>query len=65
MFKCLLQKSSKGLKIQTSEWYEVSFNLSNEALFELIAPGVAWKIIVKVDLSSNQFSQNYNIVWFE
>ena len=42
-------KSSKGLEIQTSEWYKVSFILSNEALFELIAPGVAWKIIVKVD----------------
>ena len=42
-------KSSKVLEIQTSEWYKVSFNLSNEALFELIAPGVAWKIIVKVD----------------
>ena len=42
-------KSSKGLGIQTSEWYKVSFNLSNEALFELIAPGLAWKIIVKFD----------------
>ena len=40
-------KSSK--EIQTLEWYKVSFDLSNEALFELIAPGVAWKIIVKVD----------------
>ena len=55
-------KSSKVLEIQTSEWYKVSFNLSNEALFELIAPGVAWKIIVKVDKSSNQFSQNSSIV---
>ena len=42
-------KSSKGLEIHTLDWYKVSFNLSNEALFELIAPGVAWKIIVKVD----------------
>ena len=32
----------------TSEWYKVSFNLSNDALFELIAPGVSWKIIFKV-----------------
>ena len=30
--------ASKGLEIQTSEWYEVSFNFTNEALFELIAP---------------------------
>ena len=29
------------LEIQTSEWYKVSFNLSNDALFELIAPRVA------------------------
>ena len=58
-------ESIKVLEIQTSKWYKVSFNLSNEALFELIAPGVAWKIIVKVDWSSNQFSQNSNIVWFE
>ena len=42
-------KSSKVLEIQTSEWYKVTFDLSNEALFEVIAPGVAWKIIVKVD----------------
>ena len=42
-------KSSKVLEIQTSEWYKVSFNLSNEALFELVAPGMAWKIIVKAD----------------
>ena len=42
-------RSSKVLEIQTSEWYKVSCNLSNEAFFELIAPGVAWKIIVKVD----------------
>ena len=42
-------KSSNVLEIQTSEWYKVSFNLSNEALFELIAHGVAWKTIVKVD----------------
>ena len=31
-------KSSKVLDGQTSEWYKVSFNLSNEAIFELIAP---------------------------
>ena len=31
-------KSSKVLEMQTSKWYKVSFNLSNEALFELIAP---------------------------
>ena len=42
-------KSSNVLEIQTSKWYKVSFNLSNETLFELIGPGVAWKIIVKVD----------------
>ena len=42
-------KSSKVLEIQTSEWYKVTFDLSNEVLFEVIAPGVAWKIIVKVD----------------
>ena len=42
-------KSSKILEILTSEWYKVSFNLFNEALFELIALKVAWKIIVKVD----------------
>ena len=42
-------KSRNGLEIQTSEWYKVYFNLSNEALFELIAPGIAWKIIVKDD----------------
>ena len=58
-------KSSRVLEMKTSEWYKVSFNLSNEALFELIAPGVAWKIIVKVDWSSNQFSQNSNIACFE
>ena len=42
-------KYSTVLEIQTSEWYKVSFNLSNEALFEVISPGVAWKIIVKID----------------
>ena len=42
-------KSIKVLEIQTSESYKVTFDLSNETLFELIAPGVAWKIIVKVD----------------
>ena len=42
-------KSSKSLEIQTAEWYKEPFNLSIEALFELIAHGVAWKIIVKVN----------------
>ena len=34
-------KYRKILEIQTSGWYNVSFNLSNDALFELITPGVA------------------------
>ena len=42
-------KSSEVLEIQNSESYKVSFNLSSEALFELIAPALTGKIIVKAD----------------
>ena len=42
-------KSSTVLGIQTSGWYNVSINLSNDASFQLIVPGAAWKIIVKVE----------------
>ena len=44
-------KSSKVLEVQKSGWYNVSFNLSNDALFELIEPG---KSLAK--LSSRQTS---------
>ena len=58
-------KSSKTLEIQTLVCYKVSFYLSNEASFKFVASSVAGKNNVKVDLSSIQFSQNCNIVWFE
>ena len=36
-------KSSKELEIQTLVCYKVSFYLSNEVSFELVASAVAWK----------------------
>ena len=48
----------------TSYSYEVSFYLSNECLFEMIALTEAWKINVKVDWSCPPFSQNCHIVLF-
>ena len=58
-------KSSKKLEIQTLVCYKVSFYLSNEVSFDLVALAVAGKNSVKVDSSSIQFSQNCNMVWFE
>ena len=40
---------SKKLEIQTSVCYKVSFHLSNEASFELVASAVTGKNNVKVD----------------
>ena len=42
-------KSSKELEIQTLVCYKVSFYLSNEASFEVVASAVAEKNNVKVD----------------
>ena len=48
MLKCLLQ-SSENLEIQTLVCFNVSFYLSNEASFELVASAGAGKNNVKVD----------------
>ena len=42
-------KSSKELEIQTLVCYKVSFYLSNEASFELVASAVAGKNNVEID----------------
>ena len=42
-------KSSRKLEIQTLVCYKVSFYLSNEASFEVVALAVAGKNNVKVD----------------
>ena len=42
-------KSSKQLDIQTLVCYKVSFYLSNEASFELVASAVAEKNNAKID----------------